>query len=89
MNLAIWHNLCNVSFVSYTADASDKSKAKTDDKKQTDKGKKPAEKSTGKSTTTKTPAKSSSKPTPKQQKTGQLCLASVYVNVDCFCEVPQ
>ena len=59
-------------FFSYTADASDKSKTKTDDKKQTDKGKKPAEKSTGKSTTTKTPAKSSSKPTPKQQKTGQL-----------------
>lgn len=81
VHLATWHNLFNVPFVSYTADTSDKSKAKTDDKKQLDKGKKPAEKSTGKSTTTKTPAKSSTKPTPKQQKTGQLYALLFY---SCF-----
>lgn len=64
-----------------TADTSDKSKAKTDDKKQPDKGKKPAEKTTGKTTATKTPAKSSAKPTPKQQKTGQLNQLVLYNNL--------
>lgn len=51
-----------------TADSSDKSKAKTDDKKPL--AKKPVEKTPGKSTATKTPAKSSSRTTPKQQKSG-------------------
>ena len=66
-----------VFFFLNKGESAEKSKAKTDDKKQPDKAKKPAEKSTGKSTTAaKTLAKSTTKPTakstPKQQKSGQF-----------------
>lgn len=68
-------------FFCNTGDSGDKSKPKTEEKKQPDKGKKPVEKSTGKSTgASKTPAKpttkTTAKTTPKQQKSGQCHIVS-------------